>query len=169
MEHGDGLESGWTKSPANLNQRKAVNAKTLGGKDARGGEMGSWGDGEGEDRLKSIHPTGEGVKQPKSLRLCTFTPLRWFHRVFQVEDGARRPEGFKPLVVAPKVFGTRRHTPASEEYLRRRAGLGQDSNPAKQCRIQLHVAVDVGRVRKNWFSLALIVAARCQAGRYVEG
>jgi hypothetical protein len=42
---------------------------------------------------------------------------------------------------------TPRQTHASVEYLRRHAGLGQDSNPAKQCRIQLHVAVFAAQVK----------------------
>src|ERR1019366_7666625 len=51
------------------------------------------------------------------------------------------PEGFRPLAAAPEHSGASRQTPASVEYLRRHAGLGQDSNPAKQYRIQLHVAL----------------------------
>ena len=50
------------------------------------------------------------------------------------------PEGSRPLAAAPECSGASRQTPASVEYLRRHAGLGQDSNPAKQSRIQLHVA-----------------------------
>ena len=38
-----------------------------------------------------------------------------------------------------------RQTPASLNYLRRHAGPGRDSNPARPCRIQLHFAVDAGR------------------------
>jgi hypothetical protein len=36
------------------------------------------------------------------------------------------------------------------EYLRRHAGLGLDSNPAEQCRIQLHVAVYAARVIRRF-------------------
>ena len=50
------------------------------------------------------------------------------------------PEGSRPLAAAPECSGASRQTPAFVEYLRRHAGLGQDSNPAKQSRIQLHVA-----------------------------
>ena len=50
------------------------------------------------------------------------------------------PEGFRPLAAARECSGASRQTPASVEYLRRHAGLGQDSNPAKQSGIQLHVA-----------------------------
>lgn len=62
------------------------------------------------------------------------------------EGAARCLEGFRRLAAAPKAFGTPRQVPASVEYLRRHAELGRHSNPAKQCRIQLHVAVDAGRV-----------------------
>ena len=39
-------------------------------------------------------------------------------------------------------FGTARPTHASVEYLRTHAGLGQDSHPAKQYRMQLHVTTN---------------------------
>jgi hypothetical protein len=32
--------------------------------------------GRGEDRFKLTHPAGEGAREPKSLRLGTFAPLR---------------------------------------------------------------------------------------------
>ena len=59
------------------------------------------------------------------------------------------PEGFRPLTATPECSGASRQTPASVEYLRRHAGLGQDSNPAKQYRIQLHVAIDAARFKRN--------------------
>ena len=60
------------------------------------------------------------------------------------------PEGFRPLTATPECSGASRQTPASVEYLRRHAGLGQDSNPAKQSRIQLHVAIDAARVNAKY-------------------
>ena len=42
-------------------------------------------------------------------------------------------------------YTTPRQTPASLDYLRRHAGSGRDSNPARPCRIQLHAAADAGR------------------------
>jgi hypothetical protein len=46
------------------------------------------------------HYWSEGAKQPKSLRLCTLTPLRWFCCVFQVQTRGRfGPHALKTVTV----------------------------------------------------------------------
>ena len=38
-----------------------------------------------------IHPAGDGAHQPKSLRLCNFTALRWFNWPFITHNPKKRP------------------------------------------------------------------------------
>jgi hypothetical protein len=51
--------------------KMAVNAKTQRSKDAMGA-----GRLRGKDGFKLTHPAGEGAREPKSLCLGTFAPLR---------------------------------------------------------------------------------------------